>query len=204
MTLERDPALSSARLSTSAALAAQSPVCWGAIWAGAGVAVAVSLVFTLAAAGLGYSLSYSGLSSRGSLSAFTPVSGAVAIVVQVVASALGGYLAGRLRTVWVGLHADESHFRDTAHGLITWAVATLAGLLLGALVLVPYAQQLAASSTLAAVAPPTPDEMARAAHIAAQASLFVAVGMLLGAFVAAVAARIGGLRHEEMHDRSVA
>ena len=44
---------------------------------------------------------------------------------QIVASALGGYLAGRLRTKWVAVHTDEVYFRDTAHGFLTWAVATL-------------------------------------------------------------------------------
>ncbi|MDH4395115.1 MAG: hypothetical protein QE278_05530 [Limnobacter sp.] len=45
---------------------------------------------------------------------------------QLLASALGGYLAGRLRTRWEGLHADEVYFRDTAHGFLSWAVAALA------------------------------------------------------------------------------
>ena len=33
-----------------------------------------------------------------------------------------GYLAGRLRTKWVDIHTDEVYFRDTAHGLLVWAV----------------------------------------------------------------------------------
>ena len=44
---------------------------------------------------------------------------------QLAASALGGYIAGRLRTKWVDLRRDEVVFRDTAHGFLTWAVATL-------------------------------------------------------------------------------
>jgi hypothetical protein len=39
----------------------------------------------------------------------------------------------------------------------------------------------------------------RVAGIAAQSSLFIGVGMLLSAFVAAVAARIGGQQSETMH-----
>jgi hypothetical protein len=42
-----------------------------------------------------------------------------------LASTVGGYLAGRLRMKWVGLHNDEVYFRDTAHGLATWALATV-------------------------------------------------------------------------------
>ncbi|KAF7958268.1 hypothetical protein AWV80_36905 [Cupriavidus sp. UYMU48A] len=44
---------------------------------------------------------------------------------QIFASGLGGYLAGRLRKRWVAVHGDETHFRDTAHGFLSWASATL-------------------------------------------------------------------------------
>jgi hypothetical protein len=47
------------------------------------------------------------------------------IVVQWLSSGVGGYLAGRLRTKWVGIHTDEVYFRDTAHGFLAWALATL-------------------------------------------------------------------------------
>lgn len=36
---------------------------------------------------------------------------------------MGGYLAGRLRTKWTGVHNDEVYFRDTAHGFLSWSVA---------------------------------------------------------------------------------
>ena len=39
---------------------------------------------------------------------------------------MGGYLAGRLRTKWAGVHTDEVYFRDTVHGFLAWGVATLA------------------------------------------------------------------------------
>lgn len=176
-----------------------SAISWSAIWAGAVVAVAASLLLTLAAAGVGYDVGLPGLATRSSLKAFAPEVGAGAILIQVLSAALGGYVAGRTRTIWTGLHDDESHFRDTAHGLIAWAVATVAGLLLAALVLAPYAEALSVAAAQAP--PPSAVDAQRAANITAQASLFVAVGMLLSAFVSAVAARIGGLRHEEMHLR---
>jgi hypothetical protein len=47
-------------------------------------------------------------------------------ITQLLASGMGGYLAGRLRTRWVGIHTDEVYFRDTAHGFLAWAVATIA------------------------------------------------------------------------------
>ena len=178
----------------------QPALSWSAIWAGAFVAVAASVLLGLAAAGIGFDTGLPGLATKGSLKAFTPEIGAGGILIQVLASALGGYVAGRTRTVWTTLHDDESHFRDTAHGLVVWAVATVAMVLLAATVLAPYADSLSAAA-VANAPPPTPDQMQRAANIAAQASLFLAVGMLLGAFVSAVAARIGGLRHEEMHNK---
>ena len=47
------------------------------------------------------------------------------IIVQWLSSGVGGYIAGRLRTKWVGVHTDEVFFRDTAHGFLAWALATL-------------------------------------------------------------------------------
>ena len=47
------------------------------------------------------------------------------VVVQWLSSGLGGYLTGRLRTKWVAVHTDEVFFRDTAHGFLAWALATL-------------------------------------------------------------------------------
>jgi hypothetical protein len=44
---------------------------------------------------------------------------------QLAAAGIGGYMAGRLRVKWAAVHGDEVYFRDTAHGLLTWAVATL-------------------------------------------------------------------------------
>ena len=178
----------------------RSAVSWGAICAGAAVSVAASFVLTQAAAGLGYSLSYSAVATRGFLSAFTPTVGAGAMIVQVLCGAIGGYVAGRLRTIWHGVHDDEAHFRDMAHGLTAWAVATTITVLIGAAVLGPYADALAAQFAAPAT-PPTPEDARRAADIAAQAALFLAVGMLLSAFVAAVAGRIGGQRNEDMHVR---
>ena len=52
------------------------------------------------------------------------------IVTQWLASGLGGYLTGRLRTKWAGLHTHEVFFRDTANGFLMWALATIAGAVL--------------------------------------------------------------------------
>jgi hypothetical protein len=44
------------------------------------------------------------------------------IISRIVASAMGGYIAGRLRTKWAVIHSDEVYFRDTAHGFLVWVV----------------------------------------------------------------------------------
>src|ERR1700689_5119837 len=98
---------------------------WGAILAGAVVEVSVSLVLVTLGAGLGFA-SVSPWSDRGlSASAFTVASTIWLIVTQWLSAAAGGYIAGRLRQRWLATHTHEVFFRDTAHGLITWAVATL-------------------------------------------------------------------------------
>jgi hypothetical protein len=170
---------------------------WSAIIAGAVVALAVSVFLTVLASGFGYDLAASGIASQRSLDAFTPELGAGAIAIQVISAGLGGYLAGRLRHLWLSAHTDEAHFRDTAHGVVVWALATVAGVLLVTAVLAPYAEHLT-PQVAAATTPPDP---IRAAHIAAQSAFFTAVGMILSAFTAAVAARVGGLRSEDMHVR---
>jgi hypothetical protein len=100
-------------------------VSWPAIFAGAFVAAASSLV--LAALGSGFGLaSVSPWQNSGvSATTFTVMTAIWLIVVQWVASGLGGYVAGRLRTKWANTHTHEVFFRDTAHGFITWAVATI-------------------------------------------------------------------------------
>jgi len=169
---------------------------WSAIIAGSLVAVATSVFLTVLASGFGYDLAAGALASRSSLDAFTPELGAGAIAIQVISAGLGGYLAGRLRHGWTLAHADEAHFRDTAQGLIVWALSAITGLMLFALVIAPYVAQLAPAAPAAAADP------VRAAHIFAQAAFFAAVGMVLSAFIAAVAARIGGQQSEHMHSRT--
>lgn len=105
---------------------ASSAVSWGAILAGAAAAAALSLILLLLGLGLGLS-SISPWSQRGIDAAAFGISTIVWITVtQLLSSGMGGYLAGRLRSKWVAVHADEAYFRDTAHGFLAWAVASLA------------------------------------------------------------------------------
>lgn len=100
-----------------------SGVSWAAIIAGAFVTAALSLTLLALGAGFGL-LSVSPWSNTG-VSASSVSTAAIIwlIVIQIAASGLGGYLAGRLRTKWTAIHTDEVYFRDTTHGLLVWAVA---------------------------------------------------------------------------------
>ena len=100
-------------------------VSWGAIFAGAAGAAALSLILLILGIGLGLS-SVSPWSGQGvGATAFGASTIAWLTFTQLVASGMGGYLAGRLRSRWAGTHTDEVYFRDTAHGFLAWAVASL-------------------------------------------------------------------------------
>jgi hypothetical protein len=132
-----------------------SGVTWSAVFAGAAAAAALSFVLLILGFGLG-------------LSAVSPWRyndvplGTSTILwltfMQLASAAVGGYLAGRLRVKWAAVHTDEVYFRDTAHGLLAWAVATLlaAGLMAGTIgtVLSSATQAGAAAATVATAAAP--------------------------------------------------
>jgi len=102
--------------------AAASGVSWAAVAGGAFVAAALSLILLSLGAGLGLS-SVSPWSNVGaSASAIGTASVLWLIAMQIMSSAMGGYLAGRLRTKWASVHTDEVYFRDTVHGLLVWSV----------------------------------------------------------------------------------
>jgi hypothetical protein len=104
---------------------AASAASWPAIIAGAFVAASVSLVLLSLGSGLGFA-SISPWPGRGVTATTFAVATAIwLIVMQWVSSGFGGYITGRLRTRWVGTHTHEVFFRDTAHGLVMWAVATV-------------------------------------------------------------------------------
>src|ERR1043166_2103265 len=97
-------------------------VSWAAVIAGAFVAAALSVALLALGVGLGLS-SISPWANTGASAATMGVATIVwLIVMQVVASSMGGYIAGRLRTKWVNTHSNEVFFRDTAHGFLVWAV----------------------------------------------------------------------------------
>jgi hypothetical protein len=103
-----------------------SAVSWGAIVAGATAAASLSLILLMLGTGFGLS-SVSPWAYNGVSAATFGVSAILWLTfTQIIASGMGGYLAGRLRTRWIAVQMDEVYFRDTAHGFLAWAVASLA------------------------------------------------------------------------------
>ncbi len=102
-----------------------SAVSWPAILAGALVATASSLVLIELGSGLGLASLSAWPNIGARVTTFSVAMAIWLVVVQWLASGLGGYLAGRLRTKWANTHTHEVFFRDTAHGFITWAIGTV-------------------------------------------------------------------------------
>jgi hypothetical protein len=104
---------------------AQPAVSWGAVAAGAVAAAALTLLLVAFGAGMGFSAVSPWSDSGVSSSTFSVATGIYLVLVGIMSSAVGGYIAGRLRSKWTGVHGNEVFFRDTAHGFLAWAFATL-------------------------------------------------------------------------------
>jgi hypothetical protein len=87
----------------------------------------MTLVLLAFGTGLGLSAISPWAGSGGSATTFKITTGIYLIVIAMISSSIGGYLAGRLRKAWDGVHADEVYFRDTAHGFVAWALASVLG-----------------------------------------------------------------------------
>ncbi|MBX4858956.1 hypothetical protein G9X64_06325 [Rhizobium sophorae] len=103
----------------------KSAMTWGPIFGGAAAAIGVTLILLLLGSGVGLTMvsPWSGQSS--SLGTVGVTAAIWLVVVQWLSSGLGGYITGRLRAKWAAVHTDEVFFRDTAHGFISWALATI-------------------------------------------------------------------------------
>lgn len=110
---------------TTSAESSSSAVSWGPIIAGAFAAATLTFVLMLVGSGLGLTMVSPWSNESASVTTFAVSTAIWLVVVQWLSSGLGGYLTGRLRAKWVGIATDETFFRDTAHGLLAWAVATL-------------------------------------------------------------------------------
>lgn len=170
-----------------------SALSWSAIVAGTVGAIALTIALFALGSAFGLASASPWPGTGASPTSFTIGAGIWMIVTQWLSAAAGGYLAGRLRTRWHGLHTHEVFFRDTAHGLLTWATATV--------LMAAVAAAAVALSNLAQA--PVDEEMTREAadaarKVAATFAAFTGLSLLVGAFVGSVAGAIGG-RVRDLH-----
>ena len=100
-----------------------SAASWGAILSGATANIAITLILIAFGIGVGFTVISPWADQGISATAFTISAGIYLVAVAMLASTIGGYLAGRLRSRWEGVHEHERYFRDSAHGFLTWALA---------------------------------------------------------------------------------
>src|SRR5882757_10958625 len=103
---------------------------WGPVILGALGATAISVVLLTFGAALGLSVvspyPYAGISAKG----LAVLTGTYVALVTAASFGAGGYLAGRLRSPWIGVvgnEVTESHFRDGSYGFGVWALGVLLG-----------------------------------------------------------------------------
>jgi hypothetical protein len=165
--------------------APRSAVSWSSILAGAFASLGLSFILLALGSGLGFAFVSPWPGHGMSTTALTATAAIWLLVAQWISAGVGGYLSGRLRTRWLGTHVHEVFFRDTAHGLITWAVVTV----VIAVLAVPLAGSVSWPAThmeLSAV------DLDLARKAAAESSIYLALSLLVGAFIASVAAVLGG------------
>ena len=185
-----DPALYPAGTTNEAG---GSAVSWSAVAAGATAAIALTLTLVTLGSAFGLASVSPWPGAGAKPTTFTIGAGIWLVVTQWLSAALGGYITGRLRVRWHGLHTDEVMFRDTAHGLLTWATAT-----------VVMAAVTVLAVTLASLAPAPVDahvgrEAADTARKAAATFAgFTGLSLVVGAFIGSVSGAIGG-RLRDMH-----
>jgi hypothetical protein len=182
------------RVAEPAVESSASAVEWAAIAGGALAAIGVSIILFTLASGTGLATVRPWSFSSPSPTTFGVAAAIGLVVIQWVSSALGGYLTGRLRTKWVGIRTDEIFFRDTAHGFLAWALATV---LMAAIFSLVGAATVAGTSA-GVDATVTAEAADQARKAAASFSLFTSVSFLIGAFIASVAGALGGYHRDEV------
>jgi MFS family permease len=192
-----------------------SGVSWSAIIAGAFVSGSLAIIFILLGIGLGLSV-VSPWTGEGLRATTVGVAAIIWLMAtHAIASGLGGYLAGRLRTKWSIGDRDEIYFRDTAHGFLVWAVSIIITLfLLGSAVsaIISSGVELVGrtvdlgeiTAPRDEITAPTGVEETEAVEEARKttrtASLWIFAALLLGAFCASIAATFGGKQRDNVPD----
>jgi hypothetical protein len=203
--MARNPAVAVAEIEEvvvgAAPAAAGRATDWGAIFGGALGAIAVSIILFTAGSGFGLSTVEPWSFANRMPETFAIGAAIWLIVMQWLSAAFGGYLAGRLRAKWIGVRTDEVLFRDTAHGLLAWALATVIVAALFTLgtfgtVAAAVATEGAPVAANAAAAAATLTEEAQKA--AANFSIVTAISLLVGGFIGAVAGGLGGYHRDAL------
>jgi hypothetical protein len=178
----------------SAATTATRVTDWGAIMGGALGAIAVSIILFTAGSGFGLSTVEPWSFANRAPETFATGAAIWLIVMQWLSAAFGGYLAGRLRAKWSGPRTDEVLFRDTAHGMLAWALATV---IVAALFTLGTLGTSAAAVVATEGAPATASALTEEARkVAANFSIVTAISLLVGAFIGAVAGALGGYHRD--------
>lgn len=208
----------SARDSASKNEAPTSGVSWPAIFAGAVATAALSLALLALGTGVGFSVASPWVSPSLAATRLGWTAILWIVLMQIVASSIGGYLAGRLRTRWVNIHSHEVYFRDTAHGFLAWSLSLVltAGLLTSAAsamtgdLVAPSIQSGLTTNHAAGVATDAtasgpgdaaavlPTDMAERRKAIAHSLYWTFLALLCGAFCASAAATLGGKERDRM------
>jgi hypothetical protein len=127
---------------------------WGPGIAGALVAATMSFVLMGFASAVGLMVASPSPTWRDASVWLAILSGFWIVVVAVASFALGGYLAGRVRSTWKAA-PDEIEFRDGTHGLIAWSLGVMLGAILLSLTASTYAASTAGAPTRDTVGAPS-------------------------------------------------
>src|SRR5262249_44835852 len=103
---------------------------WSPIVVGAFAAAALAFVMQSFAGAIGLAVSSTAPTWRAASLALVALSGLYLILAALISSAVGGYVAGRMRPRLAAGTPDEVEFRDGVHGGAAWALATLLAALL--------------------------------------------------------------------------
>jgi hypothetical protein len=171
---------------------------WGAVFGGAMLALAITVVLVQFGAGVGLSVGDPVLED-GTFSWNVAIAGLWVILVAVASASAGGYLAGRMRSRFHDANAHEVEFRDGAHGIVVWAVSTVVAILAMAVLSALSAVGVSAQDVTGDME--TPAEVVRyAAQTAVVFNFASAAGAALAAAAAWFAATTGGAHRDEGAD----
>jgi hypothetical protein len=150
MTMENE----STRTPTTAAVHDAYRLDWTSIVAGALIAAAIASILVTFGAAVGLGVSSASPTWRDASVALWLLSGVFLILQSLVSFGCGGYLAARARSPspYGSMATEETERRDGLHGVTSWALAVLIGLVVAASI------SLAAGRSTTLTAPPSSTE----------------------------------------------